>query len=298
MKQRNESRLKDQQILSVDTMYLQSPVYLYTKIDSLNKKPITFYLNHPAMDPLLRDIYYGKILPRYNHLNNIYRISLKSPEVLQPFFLYLSNYVSATTQIEQNIIQNEIEKNRKEEIREKLSIDSINNRPISYFLYHPDLDSIIRVYYMGEFLPSDDENTSRLLDLLTQKHKDLYPFYIHCFNQICHDSDGALSEIMGPYCLLMMINYPSDIFSYFENDSLKLNNYALLIGYELYFKEQGTSDLKTNYKDFKLYLKNNLDLEDKLTKSTYDRFFAKIDCTMIYMDQDNIPKDSLELIMK
>lgn len=268
-----------------DTSYLRSPVYKYNRIDSINNKPITFYLNHPEMDSIIRDIYYGKVLPENKQVDYIKHISLKSSPVLMPIYIQISNYLYSTTIHKLDITRDENEKNRMHRIQDKLRVDSIDNKPISYYLNNPNLDSLVRNYYNGELLPSDDEKTFRLLDLLILKNPDLYPFYFHCLTQICEDSDGALSEIMGPYCIQMIHNYPKGAFSYFGSDSLNLDRYASFIGYELYFVEFGTSDLKTNYKDFKIYLNNTLDLQDQLTKSTYDRFFNKIDDIMRYMDK-------------
>jgi hypothetical protein len=53
-----------------------------------------------------------------------------------------------------------------------------------------------------------------------------------------------------------------------------------------------------NYKDVNNYLTKNLYLKNKRTKTAYDLFFTKINEVIDYMGKSNIPKDSLDLMMK
>jgi hypothetical protein len=53
-----------------------------------------------------------------------------------------------------------------------------------------------------------------------------------------------------------------------------------------------------NYKDFNYYLTKDLYLKKKRTKTAYDLFFTKINEVIDYMGKSNIPKDSLDLMMK
>jgi hypothetical protein len=277
-KQKSDAFLQNQPSKYSDTKYLVSPAYLLTKIDSLNNKPITFYLNHPDMDPLILKIYYGEILPRFSHHEYIYNTSLKSPSVLQPFFTYMSNYVSSCTEIEQNVILNDRKKTWIKRIQETLRIDSLNGQPISFYINHPDLDSLIRDFYYGKFLPSDDDNTFRLLDLITQKHSVLYPFYFHCLNQILNYADGALAEIMGKYCLRMVQSYPN---YFFINNKDYLTKYAGFIGYELY---EYNSPINTDYNLFIKKLESSSDTTNLKIKEELVAFKKSIQDVFKEMD--------------
>lgn len=245
--------------------YLLSPVYLSTKIDSLNKKPITYYLGHPEMDSVVLKIYYGELVPKQAHLHYLYDVELNSSPELSPFFSHLSNYISEATQVEGDSIQKEKEKIRREELLKKVEIESVDGRPISFYLNHPDLHNLIKDFYAVKFLPSDNDKTFHLLELLTNKHPDLYPFYFHCLNQICVYSDGALSEVMGEYCMQAVLNYPH---YFFTKNKDYISKYAGFMRYELYFAKNETTPINNDYKEFMKRIKLELDTTDSQIKES------------------------------
>jgi len=136
-------------------------------------------------------------------------------------------------------------------------------------------------YYNGKFSLSDNDNITSLLDIITSnvKHKEIACFYFYIFNQICLQADGEMSEIIGKYCQKMVINNPSYVFNYFARNEGILQIYASLIGYELYFKEEGTSDIEYNFKDFKKIVE-----EKAIPKETYSKiikeFLEQIEISM------------------
>lgn len=120
-------------------------------------------------------------------------------------------------------------------------------------------------FYKGNFKIGDNTRTTALLEILTSisdKEKTA-PFYFFLFNQICIKSDGALSEILGDYCQKMVLSSPSYVVNYFMSNEDILKKYAEYLGYELYFKEEGTSTLEYDYSDFKKMLSNKIENEKK-----------------------------------
>ncbi len=126
-------------------------------------------------------------------------------------------------------------------------------------------------YYNGKFKPSDDERTFRFLDSLTRSNNYMRgnetAFYFFVFNDIFMKSDGALAEVMGGYCLQVIVNAPGYVISYLADKENLRKLYAMRLGYEFYFKEKGTSDLKYSFKEFKTLLSSKLSRDKK-----YDRF--------------------------
>ena len=170
---------------------------------------------------------------------------------------------------------------REKAIKEKhlgfLHVDSLNGKPISFYIENPETNELVKSFYQGEFLPSDNDETFELLDILVEKNEVIYPFYFHCLNSICLLSDGALSEVMGEPCLKMVSNYPNYTFSFFVENSELFEDYTGMIGYELFFQKYGTSNIQISESEFLENLKENLELDNPEIKSLLDKFISGIE---------------------
>ena len=116
-------------------------------------------------------------------------------------------------------------------------------------------------FYKGERQIGDNNKTIALLDTLSSiinSEEKVTSFYFFLFNQICIKADGALSEILGDYCQRIVLNSPEYVINYFIKNENVLKKYAQYLGYELYFKEEGTSTIEYNYSDFKKMLAGKL----------------------------------------
>lgn len=161
---------------------------------------------------------------------------------------------------------------RKVAFLSDLQRDYLDGKPIEFYLDHPATKEIVKDFYQGEFLPTDDDKTFDLLDVLVEKQEDIYPFYFHCMNSIIRYSDGAISEIMGVPAQKMVYNYPAYTFSYFKDHAEIFEKYIELIGYEMYFQKNGTSSIKMPQIEFFSYLEHNLDVKDLQTKALFTHF--------------------------
>ncbi len=117
------------------------------------------------------------------------------------------------------------------------------------------LPSNVLEFYKGRASLTDSQKTVELLDTLMtdfdNNNKEFRALYFNVFNQICSKADGALSEILGHYCLAIIMKSPRYVINYLcEHDDL-LVKYSSFLGHEFYFKELGTSTLKYDYKTFK-----------------------------------------------
>ena len=147
------------------------------------------------------------------------------------------------------------------------------------------IDVIVADYYQGKFKFSDDDKSFRLLDVLTSKPEDgnIKALYFYLFNDACTQSDGAISEVMGDYCMGMIVNDPVHVLTYFVSHDALMETYALFIGYELYFKEEGVSDIKYNFDSFKKFLSGKIG-DDEGLKRTLTKFNSVIEEVMKSMD--------------
>lgn len=120
-------------------------------------------------------------------------------------------------------------------------------------------------FYKGNLKVRDNDQTTALLNTLSSitTNDTTTPFYFFLFNQICINSDGALSEMLGNYCQMMVLSSPAYVVSYLGQNEDILKKYAEYLGFELYFKEDGTSTLEYNYSDFKKILSDTLGNEGK-----------------------------------
>lgn len=166
---------------------------------------------------------------------------------------------------------------KKEEYLSFLQVDSLNGKPISFYLENSETHELVKSFYLEEFIPSDNDTTFELLDILTGKNEIIYPFYFHFFNAICLLSDGAISEVMGKHCMRMIYNYPKYTFSFFKDNSQLLGKYIVFITYELYFKYDDTSNIEISESEFFNYLKESLNLSDNDVLKIYNEFIEGIE---------------------
>lgn len=152
-------------------------------------------------------------------------------------------------------------------------------------LHSPQIDKNAIKYYCGSFKATENQSTENLLNkIISEKNpakETLFYFYI--FNQICLKSDGALSEILGGYCMKILLKKPVLVLRYFQRNKKVEKIYGEFIGSELYFKEEGTSDIEYNYKDFKriIEVKTN---GNKEFKKTLVEFYSIIESGMKNMN--------------
>ena len=142
--------------------------------------------------------------------------------------------------------------------------------------------SVIKLYN-GNLILQDDDESKQLLDTITSLKGEKAALYFYLFNRICTSSDGVISEVLGGYCQKVLLDDPSFAFTYLSNNEILFKKYAEYLGYELYFKEEGTSNIEYNFKDFKIKLSEKLKDENNLNEALI-LFYYEIEKTMIEMD--------------
>lgn len=79
-------------------------------------------------------------------------------------------------------------------------VKELNNKPITFYLNHPEIDTYSKMFYQGQFALCDDTLTFAFLDSVLTTNLETQPFYLHVFNYAVKVADGALAEVMGSYC--------------------------------------------------------------------------------------------------
>jgi hypothetical protein len=183
------------------------------------------------------------------------------------FLVLLLNCQTGTHQTQKEpIYWEEFNESKKEEI---LELSSTNE--------------LVRRYYKGSYKVSDDDTITILLDTLVNIRGEQAALYFFLFNNICDKADGAVAELLGGFCQDIILKSPVYVFSYLSDNELLLKKYAMHLGYELYFYEEGTSSLRYSYSEFKKLMEEELK-EEKHLKEALNMFFAEIEKTMQKMD--------------
>jgi hypothetical protein len=147
----------------------------------------------------------------------------------------------------------------------------------------------MKKFYEGKFVPTDDDKTRKLLNELVFSNDTILPLSFYLFNKICTKSDGALAEMIGEYCAEFLAKNSQYVLTYFSKErNLKINKplwkeYARSIGYELYFKIDGTSVLKYSYQGYKEILVS-ASKGNKENEETFKVFWQLVDETIKNMD--------------
>ena len=141
-------------------------------------------------------------------------------------------------------------------------------------------DSTALEYYGNAFRASDDDKTFHLLEVLTTGNEEILPFYFYLFNKIHNHANGALAEVMGDYSMLMIINNPVYVFSYFnegKDGDNALDQYAGSIGIEFAME----SNYPFDYQGYRAKLDSSLKEYDNLI-TIQNKFWKEVDKVMEY----------------
>ncbi len=112
----------------------------------------------------------------------------------------------------------------------------------------------------GKFKLFDNKRTRLLLDMLSDlpTDKKTKALYFNVFNQICQKADGEFGEILGSYCQKILLSDVEYVVYYLRAHPELRSKYAIFLGMEFYFKDEGVSDMKYDFKDFKKRINEKL----------------------------------------
>ena len=176
---------------------------------------------------------------------------------------------------------------KNSDIKEYRYWENFSSSEKDKFISNHKINKLALEYYNGNLKITDDEKTFELLRVLTSSKSELIPFYYYLFNKICLNSDGTLSVALGKFCLNMIINNPDYVINHFtfERENVKRDEYLYqvygnLLGYEMYFKKEGTSDIDYSFEQFKELLNQLFKDSTSQNKQTLNLFYKCISETM------------------
>ncbi len=113
-----------------------------------------------------------------------------------------------------------------------------------------------------------------LLDTLSSLSFDteIKAFYFYSFNRMVYTADGSVSEILGSYCQKIILSDIDYVLNYLENNSRLALLYAEFLGYEFYFKNEGSSDIRYDIDEFKKIIN-----ESRVNKEFVELFYTNIE---------------------
>jgi hypothetical protein len=152
-------------------------------------------------------------------------------------------------------------------------------------LQSTDVDKDIKSFIFNDSKMKDDTESLRILDSIStlSNNTEIKALYFYLFNQICKEADGIVCEMLGNYCQKIILSDIEYTIKYLKNKPLLRKKYAGILGFEFYFKEEGTSDMKYGLQEFKGLL--NKDLKNKDGYNSFlQSFYKEIELVIMSMD--------------
>lgn len=100
-------------------------------------------------------------------------------------------------------VKKEIQSSKEEK---KITEDSLRNPYTEYYLSDLDLRTIAQLIVQDSVQPTDNKVTFSILDSATSGKTETRTYYSKAFDKIILKSDGALSEVIGIYCIKSINN--------------------------------------------------------------------------------------------
>lgn len=135
-----------------------------------------------------------------------------------------------------------------------------------------DVDKDICKLFNNNSFTNFNHNILKTL-VSSPSNKSIKALYFYVFNQICIKADGETSEILGNYCLVMILSDIDYTLSYIKKHPEILEAYSQKLGYEFAFKEEGLSNIKYSFEEFKAII----------SKSYFDELFLNLFYKNIYI---------------
>jgi hypothetical protein len=117
----------------------------------------------------------------------------------------------------------------------KIQINELNGKPISYFLNHKGIDINAKKFYNGALGISDDKIAKGIIDSVLTRNIETLPFYFFLFNQIVDLSNEQMIEVVSRRCVDFVVQNPCEFFAAFNQNGININvvKWTTYIGYSL-----------------------------------------------------------------
>ncbi len=141
------------------------------------------------------------------------------------FFLILAscnshNFKEKSTQInkQSDFDKKIINRRKNKQLSINIDKDSIWNKPVRFYVDNPNCNKTATAFYFGKFMPEDNKETEKLLELVVSDDSNLRPFYRWILNKTIVIQDGALAEHTGVPARKYAEKFPKEFFEYADYD--------------------------------------------------------------------------------
>ena len=117
--------------------------------------------------------------------------------------------------------------------------DSLRNPFSQYYLTDLNLREVAQLIVEDSIQPIDNIITFSILDSVAQGKEDSRNYFADAFDVIITKSDGALSEVIGQYCITSIYNNPNELLKWLFSGRFESSpeSIAQFIVYELLMGE-------------------------------------------------------------
>lgn len=140
-----------------------------------------------------------------------------------------------------------------------IDLDSIWGKPLRYYVTNKECDSTALKFYLGVYRPADEQETERLLSLVTTENDSLRPFYRWVLDKTILIQDGALAEYTGVPARKYSETFPKEFFDFMDSDKSGKTyaNWTAAISYSGFY----------NRDDYKNSIKIKENIVEKMTQN-------------------------------
>lgn len=117
--------------------------------------------------------------------------------------------------------------------------DSLRNPFSEHYLTDLNLREVARLIVDDSVQPTDNIVTFSILDSVVQGNEETRDYFADAFDVIITKSDGALSEVIGQYCISSIYNHPNELLIWLSTGRFESSpeSIAQYIVYELIMGE-------------------------------------------------------------
>ncbi len=120
-------------------------------------------------------------------------------------------------------------------IKNTVKTDSLNGRPVYYYLNHEDVGSIAKSFYSGQLGIGDNEETKGIIDSIFTDDEETLPFFLYNFNRLLAIADKTTVEDAGTDAKDFILKNPCFFFKSLRDAHFHMvvKNWVQPIGYTI-----------------------------------------------------------------
>lgn len=141
--------------------------------------------------------------------------------------------------------------------------DSLRNPFSEYYLTDLNLREVAHLIVTDSIQPLDNIVTFNILDSIAEGNQSTRNYFSDAFDVIILKSDGALSEVIGQYCIKSIYNNPNELLYWLKIGKMESSPESIIgyITYELVMSNEPEKEKEDLIKRIKHDAKNSSTIE-------------------------------------